>query len=529
MNASHVSVPGSQRAPKRDAQRLRDVDPKSYIEVTLDLRHPELPEPSAGGERLSVQRLATQYGATPADADKVASVLRDYGLTIEEASLTTHSMRVSGTAEAIEKAFRPHLGMYESASQGEFQGREGDYSVPAELAGIVTGIHGLDERRVAHRRATAAGGKLKPLTPADLEQRYNFPNGDGGGQQIGIAEFGGGFFADDLTRYCNKFHRSVPAVTVVPVGLQSLTPNQIQSQDDSDAAGEVNMDVQIVAGLCPAAQIFVYFAPFTQKGWVDLLDKVISGNPGKPVTLSVSWGLAEDSSDWSTAARDAINDRLNAAALLGITVCVSSGDDGSGDQVNDGAAHVDFPSSSPFVLSVGGTMLVKKAGAVVEKTWREGKGIRPGGGATGGGTSIFHQRPTWQTAVTIKSINDGSTAFRVIPDVAALAGAPLYDLIFVGQDSPNGGTSASAPLWAALIARINALLPAAKRHRFLTPILYSDVGGKAVGFLSCRDIDQGNNVSSPFPGRGYSAGKGYDAVTGWGVPDGAKLLQQLSA
>jgi kumamolisin len=118
----------------------------------------------------------------------------------------------------------------------------------------------------------------------------------------------------------------------------------------------------------------------------------------------------------------------------------------------------------------------------------------------------------------------------VTPDVAALAGPPLYDLIFVGKDAPNGGTSASAPLWAALITRINALLPQGKQQRFLTPLLYQDSGnGQPVGAVASRDITIGNNTSNPQPGRGYKAGPGFDAVTGWGVPDGVKLLTCLKA
>src|SRR5262249_30134234 len=119
---------------------------------------------------------------------------------------------------------------------------------------------------------------------------------------------------------------------------------------------------------------------------------------------------------------------------------------------------------------------------------------------------------------------------RVVPDVAALAGEPLYDLIFLSQPQPNGGTSASAPLWAALIARVNAKLPQPKRQRFLTPLLYQKASdGNPVGKKSSRDITRGNNASHPEPGNGYKARAGFDAVTGWGVPDGAQLLTALTA
>lgn len=536
MNGKHVSVPGSRRTAKGDAKRVRDLGPRSRVEVTVDLRHPELPEPRAGQSALSLDELASRYGAARHDADEVAKILRQYGLTTTEVSLATHSMRVAGTAAAMERAFRPHLGIYESASEGVFRGREDDYAVPASLAGIITGIHGFDQRRVGKRAAaTKAGSALEPFGPADVERRYNFPKGDGSGQQIAIAEFGGGFSADDLAAYCGRFRRATPPVTVVPVGLDPLTPEQIAALPDAAArqlqsgyAVEVNLDVQIAAGLCPGAEIFMYFAPLTQNGWINLLDRVIGGRPARPVVLSISWGHPEDSPDWTPAARNAIDERLKSAALLGITVCVAAGDDGSGDGVPDGAAHVSFPSSSPYALSVGGTMLLKRAGAVVEETWNESPGQRPQGGATGGGTSAVFPRPAWQSAVGIRSINDGSTNGRAMPDVSALAGPPAYEVVIDGKSETKGGTSASTPLWAALIARMNALLPPGKQHRFLTPLLYSNAAGKALGSEGCRDIVNGNNTSKPSPNRGYVAAEGYDAVTGWGVPDGAALLEQLS-
>jgi kumamolisin len=99
----------------------------------------------------------------------------------------------------------------------------------------------------------------------------------------------------------------------------------------------------------------------------------------------------------------------------------------------------------------------------------------------------------------------------------------------MGKDFPNGGTSASAPLWASLIACIIADLPGGKKARFLPPLLYQNGSdGKPVGESASVDITAGNNASNPQPGIGYKATAGFDAVTGWGVPDGSKLLKLLS-
>jgi kumamolisin len=116
-----------------------------------------------------------------------------------------------------------------------------------------------------------------------------------------------------------------------------------------------------------------------------------------------------------------------------------------------------------------------------------------------------------------------------VPDIAALAGPPGYAMIFRGKPDYGGGTSASAPLLAALIARVNALLPPEKRQRFLAPLLYRKSPlGRPTGDLVCYDITIGHNVSRPKPGVGYEARRGFDAVSGWGVPIGTALLLALS-
>jgi len=110
----------------------------------------------------------------------------------------------------------------------------------------------------------------------------------------------------------------------------------------------------------------------------------------------------------------------------------------------------------------------------------------------------------------------------------------LYDLIFEGQDSPNGGTSAATPLWAALLARIAAGLPAGKQLGFLAPLLYGAAqNGQPAGQAGCNDITSGDNHNDPGsndspPGvPGYTADPGYDAVSGWGTPIGNQLQQLL--
>ncbi|CAG2157404.1 hypothetical protein LMG31506_06004 [Cupriavidus yeoncheonensis] len=552
MADTHVQLAGSRRPLPHNAIRVRDVDPHATVEVTVTLKGPALPAPGQMPDKaLSREEIAQRFGVPAETVRKVGDVLRAYGLQVVEVKQGGRSIRVSGPASAMIAAFRPELGIYHIPGQGQVRARHGVLMVPGEIADVVEGVFGLDQRRMAQRHAQAAAlaaaQALAPLTPADLVKRYRFPAGDGAGRTVAIAEFGQNignghvlppaYLPSDVAAFCKRQGLPLPAVRIESVGLSPLSEQQFRAEiqelpkDLQDLlfmqTAETMMDIQIVAGLCPKADIGVYFATWGESGWINLLDEVTSGSGPVPVALSVSYGLAEEAADWSHGAMASINQRLQIAAMQGMTVCVSSGDDGSGCNQPGKRCHVVFPTSSPYVLSVGGTMLVAQAdGKTQEVAWWEAPGERTqqGGGSTGGGVSVLNSRPPWQT-VSVASLNPGATDGRVVPDVAALAGPPLYDLLLDGQPFPDGGTSAAAPLWAALVARIDAALPAAKRQRFLAPLLYKGDVGRA-GF---SDIVSGQNTSRPSPGKGYTAGAGFDAVSGWGVPDGQGLLAALAA
>jgi kumamolisin len=121
MNAKYVDLPGSYRPRGSGAQRLRDADPQEQIEVTVVFRSPKLPPADDLPARpLSSDEFRAQYGASQDDANKVADVLKQFGLQIDETSLLTHSMRVSGTVAQMENAFNVKLGVYSSPEQGEY-------------------------------------------------------------------------------------------------------------------------------------------------------------------------------------------------------------------------------------------------------------------------------------------------------------------------------------------------------------------------------------------------------------------------
>src|SRR5215468_7744591 len=162
MNSTHVELAGSRRAPPQDAVRLRDVDPHDHIEVTVTLKGPDLPPLDQMPERaLSRAEIDEKWGVPAANVQKVESVLRSYGLHVQDVKQAGRSLRVSGSAAAIVAAFQPKLGIYRVLGQGEIRGREGSLMVPSELDGLITGVDGLDQRRMAHRHAQA-----KPRTHA---------------------------------------------------------------------------------------------------------------------------------------------------------------------------------------------------------------------------------------------------------------------------------------------------------------------------------------------------------------------------
>ena len=535
--AAHAfaEVPGSERVALPGAKALGVVNPHTTIEVLLKLRRKkELPDiGSRPAKPMTREELASEYGGSAQDMSKVEQTMQGFGLKVVSTDPATRSVRMSGTAAQIEAAFQVKLFDY-SHSGEHYRGRVGAVHVPAELQGIVQGVFGLDDRRTARRgrRPSRAPSTMKSISaapkswylPSELATHYKFPPGDGSGQAVGVLEFGGGYFESDLSQFCKAANIGLPKV--VPISADGTAANA-----KDGAEGEVMLDVEVVAGACPKATIAVYFAHFSEKGWLTILDKALQDKDNNPRVLSVSWGFAEKASTWTGAAMTQVNEALKEAAMLGVTVCVAAGDDGSSDAILDGHAHVDFPSSSPYALAVGGTTIPVKGGAQPDVVWFEGDGLRDdNGGSTGGGMSAVFPRPAWQQEINIQPVNPGAIVGRCVPDLAANAdwNASPYLLVVDGSAQPNGGTSAATPLVAALIARINQQRDAANPVGYLTPLLYQAMpGAKAtIGAAGCTDIVSGSNTTAKVGG--FSAGEGYDACSGWGTPDGVALAQALA-
>jgi kumamolisin len=535
MASTHVAIKGSERTPLPGAVATGRANPHTTIEVTLKLRRKKA-LPALTGRPAAVmtrQQLGDTYGASQADIDKVIQTFSAFGLKPVDSNPATRTVRLSGPIAAMEQAFQTKLFTYAHAS-GNYRGRVGSVQVPAAVTDIVEGVFGLDNRQVARRRrqpvrnnghARLASVPSAWYLPSELASHYNFPPGDGSGQTVGLLEFGGGYFADDLKQFCTL------AKIPIPPNVTVISTDGTPTDNTDGAEAEVMLDIEVVAGLCPKANIVVYFAQFTEQGWITAVDAAVHDQNNNPGVVSVSWGYAEDNLIWTGQAMAQVNETFQDAAALGVTICVAAGDDGSSDAVSDGNAHVDFPASSPYVLAVGGTTIPIKGGKQPDIVWKEGDGLRSdGGGSTGGGVSAVFPRPDWQKNVTINSVNSGAIIGRCIPDVAANADAMAspYLLVVDGGQQPNGGTSAASPLIAALLTLINAQRPAGKRVGYVTPVLYQTIGpgDRTVGAAGCTNVQSGDNITAEVGG--YSASPGYNAVSGWGTPDGVKLAQAIT-
>jgi kumamolisin len=461
---------------------------------------------------VSREQWAAEHGADPADLTAVEGFAREAGLTVVGADPARRVVQLKGTVDEVTKAFGAQLeGLYRPADGADpYRARTGSLSVPDQLADVVTGVYGIDDRpqaRIHLRQAKAAAPAAADasFTPVQVAEAYNFPSGVGGqGQTVGIIELGGGFAPDDLSAYFTGLGLSDPSVTAVSVDGGQNTPGQ-----DTNADGEVMLDIEVVGATANQAAIAVYFAPNTDQGFIDALSTAVHDTTNAPSVISVSWGQSEDA--YSAQTRNQMEQIFTEAAAMGVTVTVASGDNGSADSVTDGKQHVDFPAAAPHALACGGTSL-QATGATItsETTWNDGAGA----GSTGGGVSRRFPRPSYQANAKVPDNVDSKSTGRGVPDVSGNADpATGYQIRVGGADQVIGGTSAVAPLWAGLIARLNQELGAPVG--FLQPRLYPLLGTSAF-----HDVTAGDNGA-------YQAGPGWDACTGLGTPDGSALLAAL--
>ena len=532
---------GSELRPRPPIDLLAPADPADRLQVTIVVRRrtdgPAVPNhayyartPPSERRRLPTEEFARKYGAAEDDLAAVRRFAEDHGLEVLDSNAARRSIVASGTVAQFNETFAITLNTYRHQVRRSlldveprtetFRGYDGFISVPGDLADVIVGVFGLDNRRITKRAAGDPPG-TGLLTVDQVRTLYDFPANQAAGQTIAIFSEGG-YLPSDISA---NFAGSPPAVIDVPVDA----PN------GGFPDGETTQDICIAGAAAPGAEIAVYFTTYDQAGWVDLITRVVHPSPGDPVcaVLSSSFFVSRGDdaatlaaegipSTWLTAVTQAFED----AAIQGITVCIASGDFGSGDAVGDGLAHVQYPASDPWVLAVGGTTIGNVSGTSFDEySWNDVFSI---GGfsaqtATGGGVSDLFPPPWYQTDAGVPpSVNDGHHG-RGVPDVAGNASVNSgYPIILGGSPSlfPMNGTSSSTPLWAGLIAVINAAL--GENVGFVNPALY------ALGSSVFRDIVAEPGVTDNSLGApGYPVGPGWDACTGWGSPKGVTLLAGL--
>jgi kumamolisin len=463
---------------------------------------------------------AMRFGATEEAIAAVRAFAERSDLKVLVTNAESRTVELEGTAGAVMRAFETELAIYETSDPTgvRYRGREGTLNVPESLLPHVVAILGVDDRpaepptrRLYARRALADNGALAGgFDPSEIARLYDFPVGTGAGQRIALIELGGNYDPADLATYfADRGIAQEPTVRAVVVGGYQRTGYGTSADD-----GEVMLDIEVAGAMAPGAEIVLYFAQNSDRGFYQATSEALH-DPATSV-ISISWGSPEKR--WTEQSRNIWDQLGQTAMLLDVPIFVASGDDGAGDeQQGDPAAvggrNVDFPASVPHgIIAVGGTRIETDGTRIVsESVWNSHRG------ATGGGVSKIFPVPPWQAGL---SSSDGvGLTGRGMPDVASLADPDTGFAIKVnGSDfSDGGGTSASAPQWAALAAVIGGRL--GRKLGFFLPQLYAAAG-------ATNDIVVGDNSWAGVSG--YDARTGWDACTGLGSPIGRRLEAVLS-
>lgn len=461
-----------------------------------------------------------QFSVTNQNENIVKTWATNNNLIIENFHPGAALMQITGTAEQFNQLFSIKLRtIIDTTTQTAVRTHNGGIVIPNEIINSVDHIIGLDNSVKLKHNAVSVNSNISPdassvpLTPAQVAKAYNLPSSDGYGACIAIVELGGGFTTQNLNSSFTRIGINTnPNIFAISVDGVTNTPEYSNSL-------EVMLDIYVIGGAAPNANIPVYFAPNTLQGFVDVFSAAVNDTVNMPTVISCSWGANELYFSGYNTLFDAV---FQQAISLGISIFNASGDYGSEAYNGDSAYSVQYPATSPYAISVGGTTLQLNINNSIanEYAWNQGNG------SSAGGVSTIYSRPSWQTGLTSRKYISGvaqtpvALTGRGIPDVAGNAD-PNTGYVFYYSPSNNitlsGGTSAAAPFWAAMVGIINA------------------ISGKRLGFLGIgklysspsifNDIIVGNNAAPN--SSGYITTTGWDAVTGLGSPIGSAIYGLL--
>jgi|GEM_PF-496386 len=540
LRAGYKAVQGSEHSFPKDHKELRASAGGEPITVTLILRRrPDgakmralsefSADANASHQRPSREQFAAAHGADPKEMAQVEAFARTNGLEVVESHPGRRSVVVRGTVDAVNKAFAVQMRDFQSP-RGRYRSHDGPAAIPASISNMVEAVVGLHERPVpaqhfstASRRNPGDPPNTHTLSPQDVAHLYDFPTGDGTGETIGIYEMEtsegrAGYTAKDIADTMRAFGGGLKIPKPIDVAVDGVGNSGVSD-------GETGLDITVAAAVAQGAKIAVYFAGPTPQNIIHTLQRMIhpgAGDP-QPSILSISYGWGPDdpgSQSFSEQDYTQIGKLFQDAANLKITVLVSSGDSGC-FIASQTQAQTSYPASEPWVTACGGTTIGNIDGlSFDEVVWNEGSN----GGATGGGVSARFPVPPYQRGFKIPKRNRTNKAGRGVPDIAGNASENSGYIQFInGQRGPVGGTSAVAPLYAGLIARINANL--GHPVGFLNPTIYS------LANSAFRDILGAPGPANNSFGRatGYPARTGWDACTGLGSVKGNALQDGLRA
>jgi uncharacterized repeat protein (TIGR03803 family) len=457
---------------------------------------------------LSANEFAQQFGPTEKDYEAMKAFAKVNGLTVTGVHPNRTLLEVSASVADIEKLFHVALRVYQHPKEARtFYAPDAEPFIDAPVK--VLSVSGLDDfimprpmnlvtnfDNLSDATAYATGsGPRGDFIGKDFRVAYApGVSLDGAGQSVGLFELDG-YNRADIRAYENLAGLPDIPVTNVLVG----TATGISGGNNV----EVALDIEVVISMAPGvSNVIVYEGRATAPNGV--LNRMATDNLAKQ--LSCSWGFGSP----IDPAREQI---LMQYAAQGQSFFQASGDLGAW------TGNITPPSSDPWATVVGGTSLTTTSpgGAwSAETVWS----------SSSGGFDTNYTIPVWQQGVA-SATNQGSAQYRNIPDVAALADIIIFLVANNGQHAKVGGTSASAPLWAAFNALVNEQAAAAGRPPvgFLNPALYSVGKGPAYS-VAFHDITSGNNTNSSSPNR-FFATPGYDLCTGWGTPTGSNLINVL--
>lgn len=468
---------------------------------------------------LTPDEFNARFAPRQADFEAVVGWLKSEGVTISAADRAGRYIAFTLPAVEAERLFSVTIA---ASADGQSYANLADPAIPARFAGVIAHVDGLDNLHRAHPMIKRLGPQLIPgsaqsgtpwylfddglgFGPGDVDTFYDNNGGlDGSGQCIGLIE-DSDWIDSAVALFDNQFGLQAASITRVLAGGSDPGINADE--------GESLLDIEWAHAIAPAAGISVYISP-KRGNIVDSISRAVTDN--SCAVISISFGYCGASPAFFSKTLDGFFEQ---AAAQGISVFVSSGDNGA-EACPTGTPNVSEMAADPNVTAVGGTMFTPNydsdgndVGFVTEQAWNQPPSPSSDGGATGGGVSAVFGKPAFQNGLTP---ND---KHRDVPDISIIGGAPG---VYLGDDNRGpvidccwGGTSLSAPLFAGIAALIN--------QNQGGRIGNADWGIYQLGpvenssSVGLRDVTSGDNTFDGVPG--FSAGPGYDRVTGWGTPD----------